>query len=183
MNLDAEVALLSAVRTRLIEYLALSPDDIDIELDDLAPAMAGQTYYAVSPAGAGAGRHSPGFDQSYHWTFGCRVTVLVKATQIARDRRRTVFLDKLKGINRLLSLISKAIHFDYSVMQAANAELAKDDVDGSFHKPLVATSIDARPATFSIDPYGSASGQLGDPVVGIKRGIIFTGAEFFGKRT
>lgn len=184
MIFEAETALLVAVRLRLIDQLHLDESIIDIELDDIAPAIAGDLYFAVSPAQAQAGRHSQNADQAHHNLFGVRVAVLKRIGNVPRDRRRHVFLDRLRGINAELSRVNRAIRFDYHTLNLANLDLARNNISGSFIRPLVPTSVDGKPRLVTGDIYDSRpTGSHGDLIVAMVRGITFSGAEFVGRES
>lgn len=182
MILEAETALLIAVRRILMEQLSIVADSIDIEIDDLAPAMTGNTYYCLSPAGGTVGKYTATADQTTHNIFGVRVAVIMKITEIPRDRRRnSAFLDRLSSINGLLSAVSRVLRFNYVVLDYANAELELTAINGQFKKPLVPQSIDQKPKMVASDIYNAKSTNTGgDTMVAMVRGINFGGAEFFG---
>ncbi len=183
MILDAEIAILAAVRTRLMETIGIVADEIDIELDDVAPGMAGQTYYAISANGCEPGKHSTLGDQTTHNLFGVRVAVIERITDVARDRRRTTaFIDRLRSINGKLSQVSRFLRYSYETINLANIDLASGNIDGKFIKPLVPKSCDQKPRLVQSEMYGAKSTSTGgDLVVAMVRGINFGGAEFIGR--
>ena len=182
MILEAETSLLIAVRARLLATLEMSDDQVDIEIDDVAPAMIGQVFYCISPSGAGAGRYSQQADMTTHNVFGVRVAVMERITDVPRDRRRdTAFLDRLRSINGRLSQVSRLLRFDYQTLVTANAELALLGIPGKFHRPLVPMSVDGKPRMLTSDVVGAkATNTGGDLMVVMVRGIDFGGAEFIG---
>lgn len=183
--IDAETALLQAVRDRLREIMQLDDRNCQIELDDLAPSIASEDYWAIVPATATPGRRN---QSSGIWdmSFGVRVVLLQRTTNVPRDRRRDVFMKHLHGINAKLAKASAAIHFEYTnIINDANSIIANDTetaTPGKFYEPLRWAGLD-RPQTFVADAYAGQAASMGDPVVGIKRAMNFTGARFLREKS
>ena len=130
MILEAETALLEAVRVHLMEALGLKHDQIDCEIDDLAPSVAGAHYVSLSPANGAPGRHNNAADQSFHYMFGVRACVVQRVGEIPRDQRRSVFMTQLRSINKQLSRISRFIRFNYDTINRANEILSQESTNG-----------------------------------------------------
>lgn len=184
MNLEAEVSLLIAVRQRLITQLNIDEESIDIEIDDLAPAMTGKTYYALSPFAGGPARHNDKGDQTFHNTFGVRVVVIQRIGNEPRSQyRNSAFLDRLRSVNSKLEDVSRAIHKQYAVVELANADVTVNiALNGKFITPLVSKSIDQKPKAVAGDLFDAKSNRStsSTPVAAMVRGINFGGAEFIG---
>ena len=177
MIFEAETALLDAVHNRLMNALKLDPNEIDIEVDDAAPAIVGQRYFMITPAQAAAGRHAQQGDKTHHNLFGCRVAVVHRTGVVPRDKMRTA----MRRLNAELSIVSRILRFDYETINAAHADLTAQNIAGSFIRPLVPTSADAKPRLVAGDLFGAKPGNTGGAWAGILRGVTFTGAEFIGK--
>ena len=183
MILQAETSLLIAVKRRLTDAMNISEDHIDIELDDTAPAMTSQVFFAISPAQASQGRYSGTYGAPAHDMFGARVAILMRMGNVPKDRQRTsAFLDRLSSINSLLSEVSQTLRQDYTTIEIANAELLQMGIDGTFTKPLVPLSIDQKPRMATGDIYDAGRQNSGGHTqVVMVRGINFGNAEFIGK--
>lgn len=178
--IDAETCLLIAVRDRLRTRLELRDTECDVELDDQVPAVSGDLYITVTPAGGRAGPRHATSGGAIDVMFGCRVTVFQKMADVPRDRRRSVFLERARGVNKRLDAVMSAIDFSYDVTTAATALL----VAGQFVEPFKFTGLDDRPQPVVRDAYDAAGAitKGGDPVLAIKRGINFFGARFMKAR-
>lgn len=189
MIFEAETSLLVAVRERLLETLGLDQDAVEIELDDQAPAMSGETFYALSPFGVSPGPHSNKGDQIVSNTFGVRVAVLLRVGNVPRDRQRNVaFLDRYRSLNSRLSEVSRVIRYNYDLLGIANQDLNVQGLITStnegFCKPLVPQSADAKPQMVTGAIVGAKQlNSGGNPLVVMKRGINFGGAEFYARIT
>ncbi len=183
MILQAETSLLIAVRQHLKDQLGIGDDAIDVELDDTAPAMSGQVFYAISPSNASQGRYSGTFGAPAHDMLGARVAVIMRMGNVPKDRtRQSAFLDRLHGINSLVSNVSRAVRQNYDLINIANAELEQMGVDGSFTKPLVPVSVDPKPRMATGDIYDAGRNNSGgNAQVVMIRGVNFANAEFIGK--
>lgn len=181
MIFEAETALINAVHRTLLEQLQISEAQIDIEVDDVAPGMAGKTFYCISPYGAQPGKHSASGDQIQNYVFGIRVAVIERIGNLPRDRRGSHFITYNSGINAQLSRVSKAIHYSHGVRRYANEELEGNEAGGTFQTPLKVQSADQRPTLRQAEVYGGKAMGQGDPIVCMVRGINFGGAEYYGR--
>lgn len=169
--IDAETALLLAVRDQIREACNYAPKECEVEFDEMAPATVGEVYVAVIPASwqtGDAGRTSGGVRDE---VFGVEVVVIARATRLPRDRSRSLFIDSLIGINSRCSAIIDAIHADNAVMQRANVLLTEGG--DQFCKPLFFESCDGKPH--------EANGQLfasnrNEQAAGMVRAVRFSGA-------
>ena len=181
--LVAETALLVATRDRLRSVLALLPEHCDVELDDQVPAIAAKTYYAVIGAGLTPGpRHmtSGGVVDVY---LSMRVVVYERITEVARDRRRNVFIDLLTGLNTKLDAIIDAIDFSYELTNNAALLLTETTAaGGEFPEPFRSFVPDSSPRMVYRDPYDAAQMKGGDPVIAMARGVTFSKCRFMKLR-
>jgi hypothetical protein len=184
MRLDAETALLEAVRQRLMEAMGLESSAVEVELDDQAPAMTGDKYFVVSSNGASPGQFSKRGEKIVHDVFGVRVAAIKRIGNVPRDRRRdSVFSYNLDSVNTLLTQVSEALRLDYAVLNIANATLSLRGMTGKFMVPMNVQSVDPKPRTETGDIYDAKrQAQKGTPVAAIVRGINFAGAEYVGDR-
>ena len=184
MIFTPESALMQSVRKRLITKLELTADQIDIELDDEAPAMAGDVYYSITPYGFRVGpltRSSPG---TLHYFFGVRVAVLQRITDVARDRRRNIYAGRLNSLNQRLDKVANVVACNDGIICATKDEL-KDFggcCSGEFIRPLVVVSADAKPKlqTGKVTYDSKNLSNPGHSFAAMVRGVNFGEAEFIG---
>lgn len=182
--IDAETALLVAVRDRLRTELTLDAGECDVELDDEVPAIAGDRYVAVVPGGMVPGPRHNTSGGVWDMRLACRVTVFHRMRDVPRDRRRSVFLQRVSGINAELSGIISQVDFSYALLNAATVLLEGQADGGKFFEPLKFAMTDERPVPVFRDAFDAAGNTVtgADPVVAIKRGVRFAGARFLKTR-
>lgn len=182
--IEAETSLLEAVRNRLRSECSYRDAECDVELDDQVPAIAGDRYVAVVPMGMRQGPRHNSSGGAFDLLLGCRVTVFLRMADVPRDRRRSVFLERTRGINAELGKVMRAIDFSYAVTTAAND--LEESLNGSegFIEPLRFISMDDKPQPVAREPFDAASALTkgSDPILAIKRGISFHGARFLKVR-
>lgn len=181
MNLEVELILMEAVRTRLMERLEFNADQVDFEIDEEAPAMTGDFYCSIRPIDGRIGRFQNNME-TQHFQYGIRVVCHERISDVGRDRRKRIAYERHRSISSKLTTIYKALTGDYDLMSSVNAELERDDICGKFIKPLLPKSIDTAPKMRASDLYGGKKLNQGDPIVSITRGINFGGAEFMGNQ-
>ena len=154
--IDGEVYVLEAVRDTIRAKLGLSQSECECEFDEQIPAIAGDRYVAIIPAGCDPGpKHntSSGVHDSLH---GVQVLVLNRATSVPRDRRRSIFLERLGGINRLLSDIVKVLDWQLDLLSLTNHLLAVDYPNADhFIEPLRLARIDTKPKMINSDTFAA----------------------------
>ncbi len=181
--LVAEVALLRAVRDRLIGNFPFDEHACDIELDDQVPAIAASEYCAISSAGISPGPRHRTAGGVVDAMLSVRVTIYHRMTQVARDRRRNVFIDLLTGLNVALERVIRLLDFSYAVLDSAKTYLAGTlDSTGEFPEPFRRYSIDPSPRPVFREPYDAANMQGGDPIIAIARSVVFQDARFMNLR-
>lgn len=185
--LVAETCLLTAVRNTIRTGLTLDADHCEIELDDQVPAITGKTYVAVTGAGTSPGERHASSGGVHDLRMNVRVTVYKRITEIARDRRRNIFLDLLTGLNKTLDQVIVLIDNNQTLRTAAQtlvqAETGYDT--GEFPETFRAYVPDSSPRPVFKDPYDAAqmSAAASDPTVAIARGVTFQRARFMMERS
>lgn len=184
MIFEPETALLHATREILMERLPLNADQIDIELDDEAPAMAGDVYYCLSPFGFRVGEKNKNGYGIVHGVYGVRVAVLQRISKVPRDRRREIFAGRLNSLNSKLSAVMTKVQWSETLICKANSYLTKHcpGIGGEFKRPLVAVSADSKPKLQTgKQTYDSKNlNNPGHNFAAMVRGINFGEAEFYG---
>lgn len=173
--LNGETYVLEAVRDILRRKLSLSDIQCDCEYDEQIPAIAGDLYVAVIPSGFEPGpKHntSGGVHDVLH---SVQVFVISRAVT-ARDRRRTIFLERLTGLNFEIDRIIQAIDWQNDVLSYANALLYADYPAA---KPFITTlrlqRVDTKPRMVDSKSYGGdvAGGKGTTPYVAMCRSVYF----------
>lgn len=181
--IDAETSLVLAVRTRLQSVLAMTAQQCDIEPDEMVPAIAGAEYIAVLPAGVQAGPRHKSSGGVWDLYVSVRVVVFHRVAELPRDRRRSALLDRYRGLNSRLSEVVRAVDYVYAINDLATADVNQaGDERGEFVEPLKLAQTDPTIGMVSFDLYAAQQSQLGDPIVALKRGVLFTGSRFVGGR-
>lgn len=174
--LDGETFLLRSVRNFLREKLTLSDTQCDCEPDEMVPAIAGDTYVAVIPNGFQPGPRHDTSGGVFDILHSVRVVVYQRIGNVPRDRRRSVYLDRLTGLNQLIAKIITQIDFSIDVMAVANTYLRTDFPTAQlFIEPLRLAQVDSKPRTVSNDEYAAAIGGGGgsSQFVALARGVTF----------
>ncbi len=195
--LVAEACLLQAVRDKLITDLELKVEQCEIELDNQVPAITHQDYYAVTAGGIRAGPRHKSSGGVYDVLIAARVTMYRRVAHVARDRRRNVFLDLVKGTGIQLERVIRSLDNNYALIASAQTIL-QDIIDagGSIASGIVANTTGEWPEpfrTFSPDAswkmvtsdYDPAtmSQVQGDPIVALSRSVLFSEARYMQVRT
>jgi hypothetical protein len=178
--LNAEAPLLSAVVDALRISLNLDAHHCDVEYDaDFVPQTAGDLYVAVSPEGLALGKNHSSSGGVYDITFGCRVTVYLRSRNTPRDKRRSLFLNQVGGINEVLDTIIRTIDWKPAVVNSAISDLrVREPQAKGFTHPLSLVGVDPKPRSVVGDVYGAsvASAMGADTYVGLARGVTFGNA-------
>lgn len=195
--LVAEACLLQAVRDKLVTDLGLRPEQCDVELDDQLPAIAPKDYYAVTAAGTRPGPRHKSSGGVFDVTIDVKVTLFRRITEVARDRRRNVFLDLLKGTCLSLDRIVRSLDYNYELLTSAqtlvqaivDADVGVPDAitantSGQWPEPFRSFTPDSVPQMVYRDPYDAAqmAGAPADPIIALKRGVVFSGARYMQVR-
>lgn len=185
--LVAETCLLLAVRNHLRTALSLTDKQCDINLDNEVFQLAGDTYYSVTAAGTRPGKWQGSSGGIWDLVLDVRVSVFSKITEVARDKRRSAYIERLTGLNANLTAVLGALVFNYSdVIAAAHALLVGTDAEGgNYPEPFKSFAIDQAPRAVPADPYKAAqfpAGPMADPDIALARGITFRDARFMKER-
>ncbi len=176
--LEGETYVLEAVRDTLRTKLGLRPEQCDCEYDEQVPSMAGDFYVAVIGAGFDLGPKHSASGGVHDVLHSVQVLVLNRAIT-ARDKRRTIFLERLQGINYQIGRVVRAIDWQMDLMSYANALMYKDyPTYQPFITSLHQTRCDAKPRMVNSEIYAGATGGGGPGTtnyVAMGRSIYFGG--------
>lgn len=178
----SESALLRAVVTEIrahnisATYLARQ---VEVEIDELAPATVGDLYIMVIPAGVepGPAHNSSGgvIDKLY----GVDVAIALRAPKKPRDRRREYLTDfrGTAGVGAHFARhelnINLQIDFNYDVLGTANAFiLAESGSADGFMEPLKFAGL----GPIREAPAEVFAGVPGEPAAALIRTIRYRGA-------
>jgi len=169
----AEKSLLLAVQERLRSVCAYTEAQCQIEYDEQAPAVTGDTYIIVMTGGWSPGprhRTSGGVNDLL---YAIDVGVVKRVTSVPRDRLRNVFFRNISALTAEVDKIYEAIDFNYDLLNAANS-LITDETGSTngFMEPLKFTGMDRRPRLVPGDLFASP----GSEAAGLMRVINFGGA-------
>lgn len=184
--LVAETCLLLAIRARLQLRLALTDNDCNIVFEDALPATAPALFIAISGAAATTAERHVSSGEVTDMRFSARVTVYKRITDVPRDRRRNLFIDRLTGLHTTLDRVMAEIDNNNELMRAAELLLVDTPAEGGqFPEPFRDMQIDPNPRAAFADPYDAAKmdSANGDPILAICRGVTFTRARFTKGRT
>lgn len=172
--LAAENNLLLAVRNRLRDQAPYTDAQCEIEMDEQAPAVAGDLYVVVTTGGWQPGPRHATAKGVNDLVYSVDVTVVRKAGSTPRDRRRNIFFRNLSSLTAEIDKIYTAIDWSLTVMNAANTLITAEtgSTEGFIH-PLVFTGMDRKPRVVPGEFFGGAAGES---VAGLARTISFGAA-------
>jgi hypothetical protein len=174
--LSAEPCLLQAVQEAVKTALGLTDDQCTIESDeDFVPQTAGDLHVSIVPASISLGNVHQSSGTTRDVEYGCRVSVFVRSRAVPRDKRRTLYLDQLSGVNALLDKVVYSVDWKASITARANQILAAiTPTAGPFVGYLRLIAIDSRVRGVAVDTYGAssqASASGSEVMAGVTRGI------------
>ena len=194
----AEAALLQAVRDKLVTDLVLDDQQCQVEIDGMIPDYAPALFVAVSPGGVSPGPRHRTSVGAIDLQISVKVTVYRRVTEVARDRRRSTFLQLLSGIAPTLERVTRALDNDYVILASALEVIAdaitaaggtvpvqlSENETGKFVEPFRQFNADPSPRMVYKDPYDAAqmAAVPADPIVAIARSITFMGARYMQVR-
>lgn len=175
--LSAEPCLLQAVQEAVQTALSLTADQCTIEADeDFVPQQAGDTHVTITPASIRLGNTHQTSGTVRDFEYGCRVSIFLRSRAVPRDKRRTLYLDQLRGVNALLDKVVYAVDWKWGITLRANAILAQVAPSAApFIGYLRIAAIDSRVRGVAVDAYGAAaqmSGSGSDVYAGVTRGLV-----------
>ncbi len=176
--IDAEIHLLETVRDHLRDHLNI---DVEVEPDENVPAIAGQEYMAVIPAGVNPGPRHNTSGGVWDLLIPFRVLLFQRITHQPRDRRRNVVMDRLKGLNARLGEATRCIDFSNAILAQATASIQHDKTVGQFVECPRFSAFDV-PRTVSFEVYDARRDTLGDPIIAMRRGVRFDRTRFMEVR-
>lgn len=192
----AEAALLQAVRDKLVDDLSLDDKQCQVELDGMLPDYAPKVFIAVSPGGVTAGPRHRSSGGAIDILIAVKLTVYNRVTEVARDKRRSTFLQLLTGLAPTLEMAARKLDYDYSVLDSA-MEIVTDllgigtppvqlteNETGKFIEPFRQFNPELSARMVYKDPYDAAqtAGPPADPIVAVARSITFSGARYMQVR-
>jgi len=196
----AEICLLQAIRNKLVTDLALNDKQCGHEMEGQLPdAIAPKLYIAVSPAGMSMGPRHRSSGGVIDLVFSVKVTVYNRVTEVARDRRESVFMQLLAGMAPVLERVISSLDNNYPVLDAASEILTDTIADitgdvpaylssnliGEWPEPFRTFNPELSPRMIFRDPYDAAqmAGPPADPIVALARSVTFSGARYMRART
>jgi hypothetical protein len=169
----AEKSLLLAVRDRLRTVCGYTEQQCQIEYDEQAPAVTGDTYIIVMTGGWSPGprhRTSGGVNDLL---YAIDIGVVKRVTSVPRDRLRNVFFRNISALTEEVDKIYEAIDFDYALLDAANTLIVEEtESTHGFIEPLKFTSMDRRPRLVPGELFAATTSEA----AGLMRVISFGGA-------
>ena len=136
-------ALLLAVRERLLLPEAdggagLLENQCDVELDDQVPAVTGDVYCPIVFNGAARGPAHLSSGGVHDWLLSVKIVVMMRAKNVPRDRKRSVFTDRSDSLASLVDRVYQAVDFRYELTQRADEIILQEtgSIEG-FNHPLV----------------------------------------------
>lgn len=194
----AEACLLQAARDKLVTDLALEDKQCQVEPEGQLPATAPKLYIAVSPGGVGVGPKHRSSGGVIDLIINVRVTVYNRVPEVARDRRRSTFIQLMTGLAPTLEKVVRSLDNNYDVINDAKQIITDllvemgteapahitDNETGKFPEPFRQFNPDISAKMVTRDPYDAAqmSGPPADPIVAIARTITFSGARYMQVR-
>jgi hypothetical protein len=143
--LEGETYVLEGVRDVLRKKLGLHDNQCDCEFDEQIPSIADDIYIAVLGAGCDPGPTHSTSGGVHDLIHSVQVLVINRAV-VARDKRRSIFLQRLVGINQQIANVIAAIDWQLDVLSYINHLLY---VDFPTAKPFIASAVAEAESTSS----------------------------------
>jgi hypothetical protein len=173
--LEGETYVLEGVRDVLRKKLGLSDNQCDCEFDEQVPTIADDIYLAVIGAGCDPGPTHNSSGGVHDLIYSVQVLVINRAVA-ARDKRRSIFLNRLIGINQQIANVVAAIDWQLDLMSYVNHLMYEDFPNAEpFIHPLSLKRIDAKPRMISNEMFaGTQIGGKGTtPFIAMARSVYF----------
>ena len=173
----AEKALLMAVRDQLRLPTAsngagYTPEQCEVEYDEMAPAVTGDLYVPVLAGGWVPGPRHNTCGGINDLVYAVRVAVVKRGSHVPRDRKRDIFLGNVGDLADEIDKIYNAIDWRYTVNDAANAIILKQTGSSEgFTEVLKFAGIDDKPTAVDASFFGGNGKESG-----LMRRIWFRGA-------
>lgn len=163
----SEAALLQGVRDTIRNDLGYRAGECDVEIDEFPPAACGEVYIAVQPNLWTAGPHNPTSGGILDEVYGCKISVIVRAGRVPADKKRTLLLTNVIGLEQRITDIIWLLNQRVQPMTTINAYLPHGEQP--FIKPLVFAGCDPAPRVVSAEVFQSGT----SPQAGLVRAIYF----------
>ena len=173
--LEGETYVLEGVRDVLRKKLGLHDNQCDCEFDEQIPSIADDIYIAVLGAGCDPGPTHSTSGGVHDLIHSVQVLVINRAV-VARDKRRSIFLQRLVGINQQIANVIAAIDWQLDVLSYINHLLYVDFPTAKpFTHPLALKRVDVKPKMVSNDMFaGTQIGGKGTtPYIAMARSVYF----------
>ena len=173
--LEGETYVLEGVRDVLRKKLGLHDNQCDCEFDEQIPSIADDIYIAVLGAGCDPGPTHSTSGGVHDLIHSVQVLVINRAV-VARDKRRSIFLQHLVGINQQIANVISAIDWQLDVLSYINHLLYVDFPTAKpFTHPLALKRVDVKPKMVSNDMFaGTQIGGKGTtPCIAMARSVYF----------
>ena len=173
--LEGETYVLEGVRDVLRKKLGLHDNQCDCEFDEQRPSIADDIYIAVLGAGCDPGPTHSTSGGVHDLIHSVQVLVINRAV-VARDKRRSIFLQRLVGINQQIANVIAAIDWQLDVLSYINHLLYVDFPTAKpFTHPLALKRVDVKPKMVSNDMFaGTQIGGKGTtPYIAMARSVYF----------
>ena len=169
----SESALLRAVRDRIRTHASFSNRQVQVELDDnYCPAIVGDLYVMVVPAGQSEGAHNSVSRYASDILYAVDITVVMRAPKVPRDRQREILIATAASLEVYQLAIESKIDFQEAVTTAANAYIAAEGGGSPFTEMLKYAGADR----IRRAPAELFTGSSGEPVAAIMRTYHYRGA-------
>ena len=169
----AEKSLLLATQNRLRTICGYTDPQCQIEYDEQAPAVTGDTYVIVMTGGWSPGPRHRTCGGVNDLLYAIDVGVVKRVSSVPRDRLRNVFFRNLSGLTEEIDKIYEAIDFEYDLINAASALItAETESTEGFVEALKFTGMDRRPRIVPGELFGAPNNEA----AGLMRVINFGGA-------
>ena len=169
----AEKSLALAVRNRIRSVCSYADELCQVEIDEMAPATAGNKFVAVVPAGWSIGSVHNTSSGVNDLVYSIDVCVMIRISNTARDRRYNPYLANSTALATECDNIYNAIDWNYTLMAAANTLISTEfpaETQG-FIEPLRFAGA-GRPRIIS----GEEFGDVNNKASGLVRVLSFGGA-------
>ena len=173
----SESALLRSVVLRIRSHADFSNRQVEVEIDEFAPATVGDLYIMVIPGGIEPGPTHNKSGGVIDKIYGVDVAICIRAQAKPRDRRRELLTGFRGTTNLTVSFethqlaIESVIDFDYTTLTTADTLTVPSSSDG-FIEPLKFAGV----GNIRQAPAAVFAGVDGEPAAALIRTIRFRGA-------
>ena len=168
----SESALLRATRDRIREHADFTDRQVNVELDERAPATAGDLYIIVTFGSVQPGPNHHPAGSVIDWVYGVNVSIVMRAPKKPRDRTRELWVETSASLQTHMDAVMSRVDFQYPLLADANAYiLAEESSTFGFVEPLRfagAGPIRQAPA--------EVFAGTGEPAAAVIRTLQFAGA-------